>query len=377
MYMESLIDGDLRERDKEVVVQERMELPTTTSTAVLDRESAQPGPKVQHGLAELTSFDVLQEQTAVREAARQPHELSVSSNLGDRLYVFITTAFAALVVAALALMIAVLLWQSRASLQTFGLSFVTSATWDPIRGIYGAAPSIAGTIYTSVLALLIAAPLGVMVAIFLVEISPRSLRFPLGFVIELLAAVPSIVYGLWALFVLVPIVREYIQPPLIDHFGNTPFFSGYPLGLGVFTASIILAIMILPTIAAISRDAMMAVPNRQRDAMFALGATRWEAAWKVVVPIARSGIIGGVILGLGRALGETMAVQMVIGNNTSTISLSVFNTGTTMPATIVNQFTEAVGELNRAALIEIALILMVLTVVVNGVARLLVWRTRG
>jgi phosphate transport system permease protein len=359
-------------------VQEKADLTTTaTFASVIPLDGAQPGPRVQHGLTELKSFDVLQEQPAVRGASRQPHALAASSNLGDRIFVYTTTAFAALVVGALALMLAVLIWQSRSSLQKFGLSFITSATWDPIRNIYGAAPSIAGTIYTSFLALLIAAPLGVMVAIFLVEISPRRLRFPLGFVIELLAAVPSIVYGLWALFVLVPIVRDYIQPPLIDHFGNTPFFSGYPLGLGVFTASLILAVMILPTIAAISRDAMMAVPNRQRDAMLALGATRWEAAWKVVVPIARSGIIGGIILGLGRALGETMAVQMVIGNNMNTISLSVFNTGTTMPATIVNQFTEAVGELNRSALIEIALILMVLTVIVNGVARVLVWRTQG
>ena len=191
--------------------------------------------------------------------------------------------------------------------------------------------------------------------------------------VELLAAVPSIVYGLWALIVLVPLVRDHIQPPLIDHFGNTPFFSGYPIGLGVFTASLILSIMILPTIASISRDVMLAVPNSQRDAMLALGATRWETTWKVVVPYARSGIIGAIVLALGRAVGETMAVQMVIGN-TQSFNLSLFNFGTTMPATIVNQFTEATGETYLSALIELALILMIVTIILNAIARLLVWR---
>ena len=179
-------------------------------------------------------------------------------------------------------------------------------------------------------------------------------------------------YGLWAFLVLVPIVRQYIQPPLVDHFGNTPFFSGYPLGLGIFTATLILAVMILPTIAAISRDVIAAVPNQQREAMLALGATRWETTWKVIIPYARSGIIGALLLGLGRAVGETMAVTMVIGNNQS-ISPSLFGLGTTMPATIVNQFTEATGALYRSSLIEIALILMAVTVILNAAARLLVW----
>jgi phosphate transport system permease protein len=212
-----------------------------------------------------------------------------------------------------------------------------------------------------------------MIAMFLTEIAPRRLRFPLGFIVELLAAIPSIVFGLWALFVLVPLVRDYVQPPLVDHFGNTPFFSGYPLGLGVFTAALILSIMILPTIASISRDVMLAVPNSQRDAMLALGATKWETTWKAVIPYARSGIIGAIVLGLGRAVGETMAVQLVIGN-TQAINLSVFNTGTTMPATIVTQFLEATSNLQTSALIEIALILMIVTLVLNAIARLLVWR---
>jgi phosphate transport system permease protein len=213
----------------------------------------------------------------------------------------------------------------------------------------------------------------VLVAIFLTEFSPLWARFGLGFLVELLAAIPSIVFGLWALYVLVPLVRDQVQPFFIGHFGNTPFFTGYPIGLGIFTASIILAIMILPTIAAISRDVMRAVPNSQRDAMLALGATRWETTWKIVVPYARSGIVGGVVLGLGRAIGETMAVQMVIGN-TQTLSLSLFNFGTTIPATIVNQFTEATGDLYRSALIEMALVLMLVTILMNAIARLLVWR---
>jgi phosphate transport system permease protein len=222
------------------------------------------------------------------------------------------------------------------------------------------------------LALVLAGIIGVFVAIFLTEIAPLRIRFTLGLLVELLGAVPSIVYGLWAFLVLVPIVRQYIQPPLVDRFGNTPFFSGYPLGLGIFTATLILAVMILPTIAAISRDVIAAVPNQQREAMLALGATRWETTWKVVIPYARSGIIGALLLGLGRAIGETMAVTMVIGNNQS-ISPSLFGLGTTMPATIVNQFTEATGALYRSSLIEIALILMAVTVILNAAARLLVW----
>jgi phosphate transport system permease protein len=253
------------------------------------------------------------------------------------------------------------------------LSFLTSSDWNTITGVFGAAPPILGTVYTSLLALALAAPVAVLVAIFLVELAPRSLRFPLGFLVELLAAVPSIVYGLWALLVLVPLVRQYVEPPLIDRFGNTPFFSGYPLGLGILSASLILAIMILPTIASISRDVMLAVPNSQRDAMLALGATRWETTWRAVIPYARSGIIGGIILGLGRAVGETMAVQMVIGNQPQ-VTASLFQAGTTMAATIVNELTEATTDIHRSALIELGLILMLVTLALNAFARLLVWR---
>lgn len=321
----------------------------------------------------------LEEHTQVAAAPRrQPHTLSRSSNLGDRIFTGITAGFAGLIVAVLLVMVGLLAWQSRLAMAHSGLSFLTSSTWDPSRDVYGALPEILGTVYTALLALLLAAPVAVMVAIFLVELAPRWMRFSLGFLVELLAAVPSIVYGLWALLVLVPdVITPHVQPFLVDHFGRAPvlsnFLTGYPAGLGIFTASIILAVMILPTIAAIGRDVMLAVPNSQRDAMLALGATRWETTWKAVIPYARSGIIGGIILGLGRAVGETMAVQMVIGNHHQ-ISPSLFQGATTMAASIVNQLQEATGDLYRSSLIELALILMLITVLLNAFARLLVWR---
>jgi phosphate transport system permease protein len=306
------------------------------------------------------------------DALRAPRPIASVQNTGDRVFSMLTTGFASLVIVALALMLGILLYQGWLSIHTNGFSFLTGTTWAPSENLYGAAPSILGTIYTSALALVLAGIVGVLVSIFLTEIAPLRIRFSLGLLVELLGAVPSIVYGLWAFLVLVPIVRQYIQPPLVDHFGNTPFFSGYPLGLGIFTATLILAVMILPTIAAISRDVIAAVPNAQREAMLALGATRWETTWKVIIPYARSGIIGALLLGLGRAVGETMAVQMVIGNS-QTISPSLFGLSTTMPATIVNQFTEATGPLYRSALIEIALLLMAVTVILNAAARVLVW----
>jgi phosphate transport system permease protein len=311
--------------------------------------------------------------SVVRPARREPHPAAHTSGIGDRIFNAITAGFAGSILVILAAVIGTLVIQSRESISKFGFAFLTGQTWDPINNIFGAAPAILGTVYTSLLALLFAAPVGIMVAIFLTEIAPRRIRFSLGFVIELLAAVPSIVYGLWALFVLVPIVREDIQPFFANHFGNTPLFSGYPLGLGFFTASLILSVMVLPTITSISRDVMMAVPNAQRDAMLALGATRWETTWKSVIPYARSGIIGAIMLALGRAIGETMAVQMVIGN-TFSISSSLFATGTTMPATIVSQFQDATSPLHQSSLIELALILMLVTLLLNAVARLLVAR---
>lgn len=330
-------------------------------------------PSLVTELAAPQSLEEVRQQRSHRDPRRLPYEPSRTFNLGDRLFDALTTGFAGLVIVVAVAMLSILIWQSRLTLQRFGFSFLTTSTWDPIHNIYGAAPAVEGTIYTSFLALLLATPVGLMVAIFLTEMAPRRVRFSLGFVVELLAAVPSIVYGLWAFFVLVPLIRTYVEPALGAHFGNLPLFSGYALGLGILPATLILAIMILPTITSISRDVLLAVPNSQRDAMLALGATRWEATWKVVVPYARSGIIGAIILGLGRAVGETMAVQMVIGNAFS-FSLSLFSPATTMPATIVNQFTEATGDVYRSALIEIGLILMLVTILLNAAARSLVWR---
>ncbi len=324
-------------------------------------------------LAPAMPVDLAPAMPAPRAAKRSPHAFTRTSNFGDRLFNLVTSAFAAFILLVVVAMLVILIWQGHASIEKFGFGFLTSSRWDTIHDVYGAAPAILGTVYTSLLALLIAAPIGILVAVFLTEIAPRRIRFSLGFVVELLAALPSIVFGLWALFVLVPLVARYLQPWFLSHFGNTPFFSGAPIGLGYLTASLILAIMILPTITAISRDVLLAVPNSQRDAMLALGATRWETTWRVIVPYALTGIIGAVILALGRAIGETMAVQMVIGNTLS-FNISLFATGTTMPATIVNQFAEASTPMYRSALIEIALILMIVTILLNAVARVLVLR---
>lgn len=308
-----------------------------------------------------------------RRPRREPHRAGTVTNFGDRIFGLVTAAFAAMILVVAVAMVAVLVLQGRASLQKFGLGFLASSSWDTVHGRFGAAPAILGTIYTSVLALLIAAPVGIMGAIFLTQMAPRRVRLWLGFVVELLAAVPSIVFGLWALFVLVPLVARFVEPWIIGHLGAIPLFSGAPIGLGYFTASLILAVMILPTITSVSRDVLLAVPNSQRDAMLALGATRWETTWKVIVPYARAGVVGAVILAFGRAVGETMAVQMVIGNTLS-FNVSLFTTGTTMPATIVNQFAEASTPLYRSALIELALILLIVTILLNALARLLVVR---
>jgi phosphate transport system permease protein len=306
-------------------------------------------------------------------AKREPHPPARTRNLGDRVFGTITLAFGVFILAILVGMLLILVSQAKDSITQFGLGFIYNSTWDSNRDLFGALPAILGTVYTAILALALAAPVGLLVAIFLTEMAPRRIRLWLGFVVELLAAVPSVVYGLWALVVLAPIVAQNVQPFINSHFANVGFLTGIPVGQNVFTACIILAVMVLPTITAISRDVMMAVPNSQRDAMLALGATRWETVWKAVVPYARSGIIGAIILALGRAVGETMAVQMVIGN-TQLLPTSLFGPATTMTATLVNQFPEASGGVFRGALLELALVLMVITFALNGLARILVWR---
>ena len=247
----------------------------------------------------------------------------------------------------------------------------------PGSGDFGALPFIFGTLATSLLALLMAVPLALGVAVFLTELCPQRLRAPISFLTELLAAIPSVVYGLWAVFVLVPLMRDQLGPFLVKYLGWTGFFDGYNFGVGLLTASIILAIMILPIISSITRDIMLAVPNSQREAVLALGATRWEMIRTGVLRNARIGIVGAVILGLGRALGETMAVTMVIGNHPE-ISKSLFAPANTLASVIANEFSEATGDMYLSALIEIGLALFLVTIVVNAIARLLVWAvTRG
>jgi phosphate transport system permease protein len=266
---------------------------------------------------------------------------------------------------------------SRASIHTFGWSFFKGRNWDPVSGSFGALPFIYGTVVSSLLALLMAVPLSLGVAIFVLDICPQPLRGPIAFLTELLAAIPSVVYGLWAVFVLVPIVRDQVGPALEKSLGWTGLFAEPNFGVSMFTASVVLAVMIFPVICSISRDVMRAVPIHQREAALALGATRWEMIRISVLRNARLGIIGAVILGLGRALGETMAVTMVIGNHPD-IMKNLLNPAYTLASVIANEFTEATGNLYQSALIEIGLALFLVTIVVNAVARLLVWAvTRG
>ncbi len=298
------------------------------------------------------------------------------ANLSDRVFRWGTLLFALAVVLIVLAIAAVLARDSVPALHAFGAHFLATRVWDPVQGEFGALPFIYGTLVSSALALLIAVPISLGAAVFLAELAPRWLRSPVSFMVELLAAVPSVVYGMWGLFVLVPVLRP-VEAWLGAHFGFIPLFQGPPWGIGMLAAGLVLAIMILPIITAVSREVLLAVPNAQREAAYALGATRWEAIRGPVLRYARAGIVGAIILGLGRALGETMAVTMVIGNS-PTISLSLFSPADTMPSVLANQFTEATGPLHAAALIEIALLLLLLTILVNGLARFLLWRvTRG
>ena len=286
------------------------------------------------------------------------------------------------------LIVTELLKQSHLAWVTFGLRFFFQSArdpytnqqvyWDPVNGHFSAVPFVYGTLVSSLLALAMSVPLAVGLAIFLTEMCPRVLRGPLAFLTELLAAIPSIIYGLWAVFVLVPLLREYVNPVLIKSLGWTGFFENdNPTGLGFLSASVILAIMILPIISSLTREVMTAVPHSQREAVLALGATRWEMIRMGVLRNARIGIVGAIILGLGRALGETMAVTMVIGN-TPEVHKSILANGASMAAVIANEYAEATSDIHRAALTEIGLALFVVTIIVNTLARLLVWAvTRG
>jgi len=295
-------------------------------------------------------------------------------NKGDQIFKFLMflTAFSVLVI--MGLITYEMIIGAWPSFQKFGFGFITSSEWDPVLDKYGALPFIYGTLISSLIALLIAVPFGIGSAIYLAEYAPVWVRTTLSFLIELLAAIPSVVYGLWGIFTLVPWCRDVVQPFLNKYLGFLPIFQGSMYGIGMLAAGFILAIMALPYICVVSREVIMVVPNNQREAVLALGSTKWEAIKTAVLPYCRSGILGSIILGLGRALGETMAVTMVIGN-TPQIKASIFEPAHSMASVIANEFTEATGEIYLASLIQIGLILFVIALLVNMAARFLVWTT--
>jgi phosphate transport system permease protein len=297
--------------------------------------------------------------------------------LGDTIFRHLTRGAAITVLLLLSGVIISLIDGSIPAISTFGFGFLTSQRWNPVTDNFGALPAIYGTIVTSFIAMLIAVPVGLMIAFFLTELCPKWLRRPIGIAIELLAGIPSIIYGIWGLFIFAPFLQATLQPFLINTLGNVPgigsLFAGPPYGIGMLTSGLILAIMVLPFVTSITRDVFEAVPGVLKEAAYGLGCTTWEVVRNVVLPYARVGVIGGVMLALGRALGETMAVTFVIGN-AHRISASVLAPGTTISATIANEFTEAVGDLYTSALIALGLILFVITFIVLAAARYMLMR---
>ncbi len=304
--------------------------------------------------------------TFLREVHMKRH------NLLDILFRNITRLSAFAVLVLLVAIIVSLIVGSVPSIKTFGFQFLTSAEWDPVTNEFGALVPIVGTLITSAIALLIAIPVSFGIALFLTELSPRWLRRPLGIAIELLAGVPSIIYGMWGLFVFAPLFADYVQPWLIEKLGPLPIFGplfqGIPMGIGVLTAGIILAIMVIPFIASVMRDVFEVVPTLLKESAYGLGATTWEVMWQVVLPYTKIGVAGGIMLGLGRALGETMAVTFVIGN-AHKLSASLLMPGNSISSALANEFNEAVGELYTSALVELGLILFLITFIVLSLAR--------
>ncbi len=331
------------------------------------------------GAPRLTGPQPVPEQAVTAGTGTQVQSLITAgdSQRADAVFFYAMLACAVSVLALVGLIVYELLTKSSLSWHAFGLKFFFRSEWDPVNDQFGALPFVYGTIVSSILALLIAVPLAIGVAVYITEMSPRWMRGMLAFTTELLAAIPSVIYGLWAIFVLVPLLRQYVQPWLAKYLGWTGLFEGPPYGIGMLAAGIILAIMVVPIISSITREVMTAVPQQQREAVLALGATRWEMIRTGVLRNARAGIAGGIILGLGRALGETMAVTMVIGNRPE-IARSLFAPGYTMASVIANEFSEATGDLYLSALVEVGLALFLVTIIVNIFAQLLVWTvTRG
>jgi phosphate transport system permease protein len=318
-------------------------------------------------------------KTTMSGAVETPSRAAVLRRLrvGDKTFRFLTRTSAVTVLIILGGVIIALISGALPALKTFGLDFLITESWNPVTEKFGALAPIYGTVVTSAIAMAIAVPIGLMIAMFLTEICPTVLRRPIGIAIELLAGIPSIIYGIWGLFVFAPFLQRTLQPALIDIFGPVPvlssLFAGPPYGIGILTAGLILAVMVLPFVTSISRDVFSAVPPVLKEAAYGVGCTTWEVVRYVVLPHARVGVIGGVMLGLGRALGETMAVTFVIGN-AHRISGSILAPGTTISATIANEFTEAVGDLYTSSLIALGLILFAITFIVLAAARYLLLR---
>ena len=320
---------------------------------------------------------VLSERLAVAAGAGARSKVLDRLRLDDSIFRNLTRAAAMGVLLLLSGVMVSLILGSVPAIKAFGFGFLLSQRWNPVTNIFGALPAIYGTILTSFIAMLIAVPVGLMIAFFLTELCPPWLRRPIGIAIELLAGIPSIIYGIWGLFIFAPFLQQTLQPFLIDTLGNLPgiglLFTGPPYGIGVLTSGLILAIMVLPFVTAITRDVFEAVPGVLKEAAYGVGCTTWEVVRNIVLPYARVGVIGGIMLSLGRALGETMAVTFVIGN-AHRIAASVLAPGTTISATIANEFTEAVGDLYTSALIELGLILFVITFIVLAIARYMLMR---
>ena len=300
-----------------------------------------------------------------------------AARLGDRLFRGTTLFFALLVLSVLFAVLVTLFEGSLPAIRRFGTGFLTSVRWNPVTEEFGAGVTIYGTLVTSLIAMLIGVPLSFGIALFITELCPRWLRRPLSTAVELLAAIPSIIYGMWGLFVLAPFLADHVQPWMTSHLGNWPvvgaLFQGPPMGIGIFTAGLILAIMVIPFISSVMRDVFLTVPGVLKESSYALGATTWEVNWNVVLPYAKVGVAGGIMLGLGRAMGETMAVTFVIGN-AHHLHASLFMPGNTISSNLANEFTEAVGDLYTSSLIELGLILFVITCIVISLSKLMLNR---
>ena len=325
----------------------------------------------------VSSISAPKPETILETANNTNNTAQVKKLNGDLVFRYLTTFFALSILAILALMLFEMTGESMASIEAFGWKFVTSSDWDAVQEVFGALPYLYGSVVSSVLALLLATPLSIGAALFITEIAPKRWGAVIAPLIELLAAIPSVIYGLWGVLVMAPWLQSTIQPFLIEHFGFLPLFQGAPYGVSMLAAVFILMIMVVPIITSITREVLLAVPQSQKEAAIALGATRWETIKMAILPYGRSGILGASILGLGRAIGETMAVTMVIGNAPN-ISLSLLSPAYTMPSVIANEFAETTSTLHASALMEIGLILMVVTLIINALARLLIWSvTKG